>query len=461
MNELASISADRPQLDEQGFTARIIDDASRIVRGNLSDRALERARHAVLDWLGVTIAGAQQPSSRAIHRVSLAEGGNPAAFAVGTSHRLTARQAALAGGVAGHALDFDDMGFGSHPSVIVLPAAFALAEETGADGATTVEAIVQGFELLDRIFIACGLSSYHRGFHTTGTFGAFAAAMTAGRILGLDRQKLQYALGIAGTQASGLKASFGTMSKHLNAGNAAAVGVLAARLSETGFTGATDILENPQGFVASHNKIEDFDPTRSGDGRLAVEKIMFKLHAACGGTHSSINGIRDIKARRPFAADEVEEIELLCSEQMPTVCGIPEPVTGVEAMFSVRYAATLALLDRETGPAAFTDEMVKDPELIAKRALIKVKTTPRIPTTGSPSEVTVRLKNGEELTACINALVVTPDDRLAAQWADLEAKFHGLVAPLLGEARSAELVAMVCGFETLPSIQVLSKAAAR
>jgi 2-methylcitrate dehydratase PrpD len=459
----AAVAKDGAHL-HRDFTAHLASEAAKIAVGTVSGQVLERVRHAVLDWLGVTIAGAQQPSARISRQVLAAEGGLGAARVIGAPHRLTARQAALSMGIAGHSQDFDDMGFGGHPSVAVLPAVFAVADEIGAGGPATVEAILRGFQVMSMVSAACGRSSYDRGFHTTGTFGAFGAAAGVGALLNLPDDRLQQALGIAGAQAAGLKASFGTMSKHLSAGNAAAVGVLSARLAEAGFTGATDIVEDDQGFAVAHNDpASAFDASRpeaSIGERLAVEQIMFKLHAACGGTHSAINGIRAIKARRPFTIDEVEAVELVVSDKLPGVCGVPEPKTGVEGMFSIRYAASLALLGRGTGPSAFTDEAVRDPEVIAARANIKVVPVARIATTGKPAEVTVRLKTGEVLTACIDILVVASDAELGEQWDRLEAKFHDLVAPVLGEPRSKELVGLVRRIETLGSIRELIDRAA-
>jgi 2-methylcitrate dehydratase PrpD len=459
MNTIVAATSGEKSDANSGFTRHLAAEVGKVAARPVSELALERTRHAVLDWLGVTIAGSQQPSARISQQVLSKEGGAAVSHAIGTPLKLTARQAALAVGVAGHSQDFDDMGFGAHPSVAVLPAVFAVAEEIDASGAAVVEAILCGFEAMSMVSAACSLASYHRGFHSTGTFGAFGAVVGVASLLKLDTPRLEQALGIAGTQAAGLKASFGTMSKHLNAGNAAAVGVLSARLAEDGFTGATDVIEDVQGFAAAHNDgPADFDPTRpwaSVGDKLAVERVMFKLHAACGGTHSAINGIRAIKARRPFTIDEVEAVELVVSDKLPDVCGIPEPRTGVEGMFSIQYAASLALLDQETGPTAFTDERVRDPALIAARQFVKVIPVARIATTGKPTEVTVRLKGGEAHEACLDALIITPDDQLADQWQWLEAKFHGLVAPVLGEARSKELADLVRRIETLGSVREL------
>lgn len=459
MAELEPVSRVAGEDQAVTFSRSIVSDALKLSAGDFSEAIVERARHAVLDWLGVTISGAQQPSARAIHRFCLAEGGNPVAGAIGTPHRFTARQAALASGDASHAQDFDDMGFGGHPSVVVLPAVFAVAEQTGANGIEAIEAIVRAFEVMDRIDLACRRSSYPRGFHTTGTFGAFAAAMGAGSLLGLDEDALVNALGIAGTQAAGLKASFGTMSKHLNAGHAAAVGVLSAFLAKEGFTGAEDIFEGAQGFVVTHNnKPEEFDPARRDTSRLGIETVMFKYHAACGGTHSTINGINAIKAKRPFTIDEVAKVDLVVSSQLMDVCAIPEPQTGVEGMFSVRHAAALALTDRSTGPSSFTDTSVREQDLIAARGLVNVLPTPRIPTTGSPTEVTVHLKNGEEHAACLSALIVAADDELGEEWNRLEAKFVDLVTPIVGGNRTDALIQMVRDFDRLDSLTPLVEA---
>ncbi|MBO0821566.1 MAG: MmgE/PrpD family protein, partial [Nocardiopsaceae bacterium] len=315
-----------------GYTAHIVSEVGKIGSRELSENVLERARHAVLDWLGVTIAGAQRPSARAAQRVLAAEGGSPAARVIGGPARQTARQAALAGGIAAHAMDFDDMGLGGHPSASVLPAVFALADELDTGGLAAIQGMLHGYEAMRLVSAACGDVSYDRGYHATGTFGAFGAAMGAGRVLELDPPRLRQALGIAGTQSSGLRASFGTMAKHLNAGNAAAIGVLSARLAEAGYTGPADVIEAPQGFAATHNSgPADFDPAGPGTSlgeRLAVEQILFKPHAACGATHSAIDGIRRLKEQRPFEAADVEEAEVLVSGQHLQVCGNPEPRTS-------------------------------------------------------------------------------------------------------------------------------------
>jgi 2-methylcitrate dehydratase PrpD len=444
-------------MTQSGFTARVVSDVRTISDRELTENVLERTRHAVLDWLGVSIAGSREASARITQKVAASEGGNQVATIIGTPQRATARQAALAVGIAGHSMDYDDMGIGGHPSVVVLPPVFAVAEEIGADGPTTVEAILFGYEAMNLASLGVGNYQYPRGFHSTGTFGALAAAIGVARLLELDDVQMQQAMGVAGTLASGLKSSFGTMGKHLNAGNAAAAGVLAARLVEGGFTGPTDVLEHEQGFAATHNRTAaDLKESRAvfGPG-LAVEKIMFKPHAACGGTHSAIDGIRKLRDEQPFKAEEVEDVELVVSTGHMTVCAIPDPTTSVEGMFSLRHAATIALAGISSGPSGFTDERVNDPDLVALRQRVTVTPVDRLLGPGAPIEVTVRLKNGDVLEACVDSLQVTPDDQLPAQWRVLEEKFRDLVDPILGEERSEELVDVVRSIDTLGGISEL------
>ena len=196
------------------------------------------------------MAGAREPSSRLLQQFVVDEGGKPVSQALGTALVLAARQAAMVNGAAGHAMDFDDMGLGgSHPSVAILPAVLALAEKHHLGGAQFAEALLAGYQALARISYACGRSGYQRGFHTTGTVGTLGAAIGCAKLLGLDRDGYINALGLAATQAAGLKVNFGTMAKHLNAGKAAANGVLAAELADEGYTAAGDALEGHQGFV--------------------------------------------------------------------------------------------------------------------------------------------------------------------------------------------------------------------
>jgi 2-methylcitrate dehydratase PrpD len=209
-----------------------------------------RAATALLDTVGVTLAGALEPASRAVQDVIAAEGGD-ACTVLGSALRSTAPGAALANGTAAHALDYDDMCFVSlaHPSAPLVPALLAAGELSGASGSAILDAYVMGFEVEARLGRVMNPRHYQRGWHCTSTLGAIGAAAAASRVMGLDAGRTCHALAIAASEASGLKENFGTMVKPLHAGLAARDGVLAALLARSGLTASERALDGPQGFL--------------------------------------------------------------------------------------------------------------------------------------------------------------------------------------------------------------------
>lgn len=437
----------------ESFTARLAADAASFSLD--SDRsAFEWGRHALLDWLGVTLAGSREESAKIAMDYAAAVGGASdeqagQATLVGTTKRVAAPEAILANGIAAHALDFDDNNSAmcGHPSAPMVSAVVALAEREGASPSAMIEALVAGHHVAGLVGSAVGMSPYARGFHTTGVYGTFGAAAACGRLLGLDSDRMRHALGLAATQAAGLKVSFGTMGKHLNAAKAGVNGLLAADLAARGFTGGLDAIEGEQGFAASHSA--EFDPERAvreyGDGG-AIRSSTFKQHACCGGTHSAIETVRAIHARRPFEPDEVEAVELTVNEFVPKMCGVAEPRSGLEGKFSIRYATALALAGRSTGPDAFTDEAVSDPAVGALRRRVTVTVSPTsVP--ADPTGVLIRLSSGEVLQDAVAAYRRDGDAQLDSQWTALVRKFLGLATPIVGAARAAEMVDAIADLE--------------
>jgi 2-methylcitrate dehydratase PrpD len=428
-----------------GFTAAVAEQVTAVRADRLPPEVAERTRHVLLDWLGVTIAGSAEPSARIAQRVAAGEGGAPLASVLGTGLRTGPQQAALANGVAAHALDYDDGNrwAGAHPSAPVVSAVLALAESRDASGAQAAEAVVAGIQALCLIGYANGPSHYAKGFHTTGTIGALGAAAGCARLLGLDAGATARALSLAATQAAGLKAVFGTMGKHLNAGRAAANGLLAAQLAAEGFTAPPDTLEAPQGFAATQST--SFDPGRRLEGgRYGIERVLFKRYACCADAHSAIEGVRAILARRPAGPDQVASVRLRVSSGLLDVCAIPVPRNGTEGKFSAPYAAALALTGATAGPADFTDNAVRQPQLLSLLRRIELEAGWE-GHASDPIEVTLRFTDGTSDTATVNPLVPVPDAELPAQWASLVAKFAALAEPVVGPEGAAGLLDGVTG----------------
>ena len=212
------------------------------------------ARLSMFDWFAVALAGANEPVARIVRDLVADEGGKTTASVAGLGIKVPARAAALANGTISHALDYDDTHFAhvGHPSVAILPAALAVAEQVDAPAHRLLEALLIGAEASIRIGMVLGRPHYDRGFHQTATAGAFGATVAAARVLGLSREQTRQALSLVATRASGLKSQFGSMGKPFNAGLAASNGVEAAALAARGFVSCDDGVGGPQGFVDAH-----------------------------------------------------------------------------------------------------------------------------------------------------------------------------------------------------------------
>jgi 2-methylcitrate dehydratase PrpD len=234
-----------------------------------------------------------------------------------------------------------------HPTVAVLPAALALAQSIDDSGRDLIAAFVAGYETVCLLGGVVAPGHYARGFHVTGTVGTFGAAAACAHLLGLGQEQTQTALGIAGTQAAGLKSMFGTMCKPLHAGKACESGLLAAQLAARGFTSRHDVVECPQGFAATQTDTFDPDLARMDVGRYNLPDNLFKYHASCYQTHSAIEAICSLRAKHGFAASDVAGS--FCF-RIPCRHGLQHrsAVSGLETKFSLRLLAAYAVMAVDT-----------------------------------------------------------------------------------------------------------------
>ena len=400
------------------------------------------AKQCILDWAGVALAGSHEPLTRILLDEAIEQGGHPQATVVGHRGRLATQQAALVNGAASHALDFDDvqLTMHGHPSVPVLPALLALAEQRGASGRGFLTAFVAGVEMECRLGMLMEPGHYDAGWHATGTLGAFGAAAACAHLLGLDAETWRQALGIAGTQAAGLKSMFGTMCKPFHAGRAAQNGLLAATLAARGFTSNPDVLDCAQGFTATQTTTPNPERALRKLGEsFAIRDVLFKYHAACYGTHATIEGLLRLRERYGFNADGVRGVRLRIAPAQLKVCNIAEPRTALEGKFSLRFTAALALAGADTGESGFTDAIVRDPALTALRDRVTVETGDL--RSVAETDVAVALTDGREFVERVD--VGVPERDLERQWRRLAAKFRGLATPVVGEARAEALLAAV------------------
>ncbi len=432
------------------ITRALVDAVSTLRYEDVPDDAREVARHCMLDFFGVALAGAREPLVDFLVEVVAKPENTSAASLIGRSERATAVTAALVNGAAGHALDFDDahMAMTGHPTVPVLPAVLALAEQKHADGKALLTAFVAGVELECRLALLVGPRHYEVGFHSTGTLGIFGAAAAAAHLLGLDEPAWLHAMGLAGTQAAGLKATFGSMGKPLHAGRAASTGLQAALLAQRGFTAAPNIVEVSQGFAATHaGSPGDGSALERVAGRFLIRDTLFKYHAACYLTHAPIEAARTIRARDRVSGDRVDAVDVAVAPALLDVCNIQEPATGLEGKFSLRATTALALLGRDTAELAiYSDTTMHDPALVRLRDRIRIVTDPALPATRARVSVTA---GDGRFTAEADTGVPAAD--LSLQRARLCEKFDALAAPVLGARRATELAEAALHVDELPA----------
>jgi 2-methylcitrate dehydratase PrpD len=409
------------------------------------------AKHCLLDWVAVTSAGAGQPAVQLLLAQAGEEGGAGHATLVGQGKRATVRQAALINGTASHALDYDDvnMKMMGHATVAIMPAVLACCEQRGASGRQLIKAFVAGYEAACHAGLAVAPSHYARGFHATATIGTLGAAAACADLMELDEQQTGHALGIAATQASGLKSMFGTMCKPLHAGRASESGLLAAQLASRGFVSRSDAFECADGFALTHS--DRLNAVSSGH-EFRILDTLFKYHASCYVTHAMLLALGQILNSVP-KLDHVNSVRVLVDRSADAVCNIARPRSGLEIKFSLRMLAAFAMHGVDTSdPESFKDDHLWRPELQRTSDRVSVQFKDGWPITKSAVEVA--LVDGRVLFAEVDTGV--PEKDLDLQTSRLSAKAKRLLEARLGGREAQRLVEALLDVESFGDINELT-----
>jgi 2-methylcitrate dehydratase PrpD len=342
---------------------------------DIPEDVLKGAQDALIDTVGVALAGTLEPVSGIAMRWVEDLGAKPRVTLWGTGVATSPAEAAFANGIAAHALDFDDSlpSLRGHPSATMGAAALAVGESVGASGTEVLAAYALGLEIAGKLGRAMGQAHYLRGWHSTATIGAFSSTAAAARLWDLDAAQLRTAWGLAASQMSGLVRNFGTMTKPFHAGHAARTGVLSAWMAKHGYT-ADDAI-----FDGEHNVLDTYG---GGDGEpLAVlvaklgtpwemrePGIYVKRWPCCYCNHRPVGGLLELIGKHDIVAAEVIAIEVGFPPGSDTALVSLAPVTGLEGKFSIEYVAAATVLDGKLTLETFTDAMVQRPEARAMMA---------------------------------------------------------------------------------------------
>jgi aconitate decarboxylase len=431
---------------------------------------IARIKLLVLDSLGCAIYGADLAWSR-ILRETLAELDKTTSASVwATRDRLSSPHAVLVNGALVQSFELDDVHRVGvlHVGAVTLPPIFAVLERDSAiNGRDFLAATVAGYEIGPRVGICMGQEHIGQGWHSGATLGVFSAAAGAAAALRLDTVQTINAIGIAGTQSAGLMAAqYGAMVKRMHAGRSAQSGYYGAVLARRGYTGIQNVFESEYGgFCSTFSRSNDrYNLAALSDGlgeRFETLQIALKFYSCVGSNHTTLDGIRDIKTRRPFVVDEVEKIVVHGSKVTVDHVGWaykPEGLTS--AQLNLPYCVATFLLEGDAFVAQFTDDKVADPARMALSRLVDVVEDPQITALGSryrhKVRVEIRLKNGEVHEETVEAPRGS-EKRFAADQ-DVINKFRKLAATRLANPQIDRIVDLVMNAQRMTSARDLATA---
>jgi 2-methylcitrate dehydratase PrpD len=415
-------------------TAALARFASSFERSRIPAEVRHAAAQCLLNWAGCALGGAAHPAVERAMEALMAFSGKPSSSLIGRGERCDALHAALFNGISSHVLDFDDTHLATlvHPSGPVISAALALAQHQPVDGASFVDAIALGIEVECRVALGVYPAHYDIGWHITGTAGVFGAAAAAGRMLGLDEERMAWALGIAATQAAGLREMFGTMCKSLHPGRAAQGGLNAALMAGAGFTSSLRGIEAPRGFANVTCSNPHLDDVTAGLGETwEILKNSYKPYACGVVIHPVIDACLELRKSAGFAPEDVAAVELSVHPLVLELTGKTEPTTGLEGKFSVFHGAAIALQRGESSFRDFTDEAVRDAHVIALRRLVTATIVPG--TREDEARVTITLRNGQRLASHVPHALGSLERPMSD--ADIERKFRDLAQDVLPQSQ--------------------------
>jgi len=440
-----------------GLTSQLAAFVAQPGLDRLPDAALRSVRTGFIDTIATMLAGRDEPVTRLVReyvrakRSSLAE-----ASLLLSDERAGASDAALVNGVAAHALDYDDVALAGHPSTVLVPAVLAEGEASGASGLAAMRAYLIGYEVWAELIGREADAHHTKGWHPTGVFGTVAAAAAAANLRGLDAAASGHALGIAASLASGLTANFGSMTKPLHAGRAAANGIEAARLAQAGLSAAPDALEHAGGFLAALSPAGKVDRSRPVAGlgeRLAILEsgLSIKQYPMCYATHRVIDGVLDLAHAHNIDASSVARIEATIGTTQAGMLRNHAPVTALEAKFSLEFAVASALIAGKVGLSELTDDFVNGhvvQQTMKKLALVTTQARcPVEPAFAFSDRVVLKLHDGRTLDS--------GEIRFARGNAKLPLRDEDLRAKFMDCAKTATQVDAVALFERLTRLEGL------
>jgi 2-methylcitrate dehydratase PrpD len=442
-----------------GVTEKIANFIVNTQYNSIPKEAIFVAKNAITDGLGVALAGTHESAGITITEFAKDMGETGKAMVIGQRFRTSPLLAALVNGTLMHALAFDDVATSwiGHPTAVILPAALAIGETSKASGKELLEAYLLGCEVAAKIGQIAAPRQYELNWHNTSTIGTVGAAAACAKILKSNEQETRMILGIAASEACGLRGNFGSMTKPLHAGLAARNGVMASMLAKRGFSANESIIESPAGFAGTFLGEKKFHLSQFDLGLGKPFDIIspgrtIKPYPCCRDIHSCIDAVIHLIKEYDISADNVAHIEYQAGEVAGVVLH-SAPETGLQAKLSIEYCIAIGLLFGEVRLGHFTDEMILEPRV--QSVMEKISSPGGEEIEPMSARVVIKLKDGKEYSHTIRKPKGDPENPISQQ--DLILKYKDCASRVLPDRVTEQSLRLLLNLESLKDLTDLTK----
>jgi len=445
---------------------KLSDYVGRLSFEDIPPESIKKAKYRILDTIAVGMAGFRTDWARRVFEYARDWGGNPESTVMMFGEKTNAENAALVNGTMAHSLDYDDDLAGCHVGCVVVPAALAMAERMGRSGKEVIISVIAGYDVT--VLISRMLNSrilYQRGFHPTSVCGVFGSCVTAGRLLGLDVDKMVMGLGIAGSFVSGSMEYLadGSWTKRLQPGKAAKDGIAAVLLAERGYVGPKSVFEGNNGVLKAYTGEAFNERYLDGLGRdFEVNNAITKRYPVCSCNTAPIEATLKIISTHQLRPTDIKTIEVRTTEVCIGLVGEPidekrNPQTVLEAQLSLPYCVAVACIDRGFTFRQIEEDRLHDRQVLDLAQRIRVLPDPSFDISvhprPQPAIVTLETDTGDIFTERVD--FPKGDSRNPLSESELLEKLENCAGGLIDSARTRRIAETIFGLEKIQHISSL------